>query len=117
MPDGQTTSEFYVTHCAACGRPFGPEDRSPLTRLRANAGLIASIAVLLLALILGVVIGTNFGNDDTVTVVGPAPVVRVTTSNPATAPTLEGVTAETTPSIPSVPTIPSLPTSTPTTSP
>jgi len=97
MPDGQTTSELYITHCAACGRPFGPEDRSPLTRLRANAGLIASIAVLLLALILGVVIGTNFGNDDTVTVVGPAPVVRVTTSNPAAVPELP---AETTLSVP-----------------
>jgi hypothetical protein len=87
--------------------PPPPHDGSLASQLRANTGLIAGVGVLLLAMLIGVLIGSGFGNDNSsananqrpqvISVGAPAAAAPAAAAPTATTPTATTPT-ETTPS-------------------
>ena len=81
------------------GGAIPPRDTSLAGMARANAGLIAGVGVLLLAMLIGVLIGSNFNSSDHVAAQAPAKpqIIQIAGAAPAAATTAATDTTATTP--------------------
>jgi hypothetical protein len=74
-PDTQLVPFGQPLPMGSVGGAIPPRDNSPAGLARANVGLIAGVGVLLLAMLIGVLIGSNFNSSDNVVQASPKPQV------------------------------------------